>query len=386
MKPLFCLLAGLFLFCQSDRKGEEQEIDHLHGRGLRSFFAALRTLEEKREGVVRILFIGDSTISGDNLTLQLRNLFTERFGHGGAGLVTLGREAHLRQQEARHLSTDAIRVMRIPFSVFHLPDFPGLGFTGFSYSLRSHTLYIKSRTVPDQVKLIVRGDLSPTKISGQELVGLKPEMKGPCRLFRLAGSFTKEIKIQIKGNRDTALLDAVILEKATGVTLSPLVQMGLHQAWMQGIPDEHLRCGLELYRPQLIILQSGINEAETMRAGRQPFDTDVYREQLRLWFEKLRNAYPGAVLVFGPPERLISVGGRLKAQAEIPLISAIQAELALKQGFAFFDTYNALGGEGGMQRMMARQEAHRDGTHLTYAGGEHLAQIFFAAILKAYRL
>jgi len=382
LTPLFPLV--LILSCQFNRKSDDRQLDHLQIRGLRPFLNALRLLEARGDRLVRILFIGDSTISGDNVTLQLRNLMTDRFGYGGAGLVNPGREAHLRQQEARVLSR-ASGLLRIPFSVFHLPEFPELGFTGYSYRL-SDTLHVKSRQPPEMIRLIVRGPPGPIQISGRLAIESSQKQSGPCRLFSVDDDFSNDIIIQTRGNGNSLFLDGLILENRAGLTLSPIVQLGLHQAWMQGIPLEHLKCGLGLYAPDLIILQSGINEAETMRAGRRPFDPTVYREQLLLWLQKLKKAYQGPVILFGPPERLVVVRGQRIPQAEIPIISSIQEEVARELGFAFFDTYHALRGAGSMLQMIERREAHADGTHLTYAGGERLARLFFTAILKAYGL
>ena len=58
-----------------------------------------------------------------------------------------------------------------------------------------------------------------------------------------------------------------------------------------------------------------------------------------------------------------------------------QREAALEAGVAFWDVYEAMGGEDGMVNYVKRNWAAKDYTHLSFQGGRELANALYDAII-----
>ena len=58
-----------------------------------------------------------------------------------------------------------------------------------------------------------------------------------------------------------------------------------------------------------------------------------------------------------------------------------QRESALEAGVAFWDVYEAMGGEDGMVNYVKRNWAAKDYTHLSFQGGRELANALYDAII-----
>ena len=365
---------------------------HLTVRGLTPFFRKLRAREKGADVLIRVLFFGDSIISGDNLTSQLREKFQARFGDGGAGIVPLVSRKYNRLRNSVNLTRGGFRLLAIPFGGLGMPDYPHHGFTGRSYIVQGWGAAVqRAATPPGRVRLILRGPAggSATRVelrsggaTDVRTVELEP---GECKVTELANQGSATVRVGFRNLRGRPFLDAMVLENDSGVALSTIVNLGLHQAWMQGVVSPNFECGFRAFAPDLLVFQSGINEAATMRNPRVNYTMSMYGPQLEGYYAKLAAALPNVpVLVIGPPERMIRGPRGWMVQPEVAPVARAQAEIAARRGQSFFDTHAALGGEGQMLRMMRTGLAHGDGTHITFRGGSELAERIFADLMRAY--
>ena len=174
------------------------------------------------------------------------------------------------------------------------------------------------------------------------------------------------------------------LETGRGIAYSTIVRMGIHMAWMNAIPDQYLE-PLRDVGPDLLIYQFGINEAASLGAFRE-FTKDELRSQMREWLGKIKRLLPETdVLLIGPPERLQTIQGVPVPMKETFDVQEVQREEAGRAGFAFFDTYQCLGGEGQMMKMVSSGLAMSDYTHFTMRGGDRAAEGFYTALMNVHR-
>ena len=63
-----------------------------------------------------------------------------------------------------------------------------------------------------------------------------------------------------------------------------------------------------------------------------------------------------------------------------------QQMMAMEEGIAFWNLYEAMGGEGAMRRMADARpaEAGRDYTHINRRGGKRIAGILFKALVHGF--
>jgi len=104
---------------------------------------------------------------------------------------------------------------------------------------------------------------------------------------------------------------------------------------------------LDRAAPALIIVNYGSNESSF-----GSFVHKQYAAELRMAIQRLRVAAPGTpILVMSPMDRGERSGlDEIKTMSTIPEIVGIQREVAAETHCAFFDTYDAMGGDGTMGR------------------------------------
>ena len=91
-------------------------------------------------------------------------------------------------------------------------------------------------------------------------------------------------------------------------------------------------------------------------------------------------------LVFSPLDQAHREGGRIRTLDTIPRIVAAQRRAAIDSGCAFFDTWQAMGGENAMRRWYKARPrlAMGDFRHATPAGYEIIGNMFYKALLAGF--
>ncbi|HBS04287.1 MAG TPA: hypothetical protein DEA96_04925, partial [Leptospiraceae bacterium] len=383
---------------------------------LDSFFDRLQSLkvnkDESSDHTIRILHFGDSIMWGDNLSLKMKQLFQKDFGDGGRGLVNIIDSPSSELRDHKNETRRGFRIATIPFESFSMPLMPVLGFSGGSARpLRSDSVTIHN--IPDdsmqpwnRIRLIAghpgrlnNGNIQePAKYNIQlnledsagqiTNIDRTMEIRGSCAIDDIQIPDSRKARISITpATATTALpiIDGLFLENSSGVSYSAIVKMGIHLAWMAMIPTEVLECGLKAAKPDLLVYQYGVNESASLSSNYRGFTREKYETQLREYFTRVRKALPDTpVLIVGPFERLRpSAKGPSPSEAQM-IVRKVQMEIASEFGFAYFDAYEYLGGEGQMLSMVKNGEAISDYTHLTRTGGDRLAQGIYDALITHY--
>ena len=144
----------------------------------------------------------------------------------------------------------------------------------------------------------------------------------------------------------------------------------------------HWKDQLALRDAALIVFQYGTNESDLWK-----LDRDEYEQALAGLVDELREAARGAsVLVVAPLDRAEDKDGRLATKRVILDLVTIQKRVALSHGAAFWNTFDAMGGEGSMARWVKTkpQLGGGDLTHPTPLGAEVLGDMLSQALVDAY--
>jgi lysophospholipase L1-like esterase len=143
----------------------------------------------------------------------------------------------------------------------------------------------------------------------------------------------------------------------------------------------HWKEQLALRDPSLVLLQYGTNESE---AG---FNRADYEAALGDLVDEVKEVSGGAaVLIVAPLDRAMNRSGRLVTRPIIMNLVASQQRVAIDHGVAFWNTFEAMGGEGSMAAWTrARPElGGSDLTHPTPLGAEVLGDMLSDALIHAY--
>jgi lysophospholipase L1-like esterase len=369
-------------------------IEDPSGHGLDAFFVRLsRTQAQEAGAVTRILHYGDSMIASDYVSGTVRRRLQARFGDAGHGFILIANPWDWYfHNDVRHGSNGDWSASRItgPWTTDGLYGLGGVSFSNdggavawvgtasrgdFGRRASGLDLYYLEQPGGGDVEIRVRNGPTvrfsthgETKVSrvrpvrfadGDATVAVRAMGRGPVRLFGVA------------------------LERdGPGVVYDAL---GLHAAraalWRQQ-NRAHWKQQFALRDPALIILQYGTNDSDQGN-----LDREEYGRTLGKFLDELRELAGGAsLLVVAPLDRAGRKDGRLTSKPVLVDLVAIQRRTALERGIPFWNTFEAMGGEGSLGRWWkARpQLAGDDWTHPTPRGAEVIGDLLSDAILQAF--
>ena len=354
-------------------------------RGMSRFYEALDRMDEGRP--VRVAVFGDSFIEADILTADLRKLLQERYGGQGVGYVditsiTYGFRPTVRQSFDcwdSHASTDStgFRSEWQGISGRYFFARPGAwvelrGTSKYAPQLDTcgrATLYYCNRDPQATVNVRLNGG------TGRDYVlpvgdGLQ-KMEWEGRI----GSLRCTVE-----QADSTLFYGIALDGHGGIAVDNFSVRGSSGLSLAGIPARTLR-GFEALRPyDLLILQYGLNVATPKGKA-----YDRYRQGMARTITHLKECFPQASIL------LLSVGDRdykteegdLRTMPGIKNLVRYQQAIAADNAIAFWNLYEAMGGEGSMAGLAARKPplANYDYTHINHRGGAYIAQLLYETLV-----
>ncbi len=372
--------------CKTGVTCVEEFLDSAGGGGLQRFYEALahrHTLDRP----VRIAYFGDSFIEGDIFTADLRAMLQERYGGRGVGYVPMTNRfagfrptvRHTFQGWESHSRTDSVGFRRA------LQDISGHYFIprrGAEVTLAGQGKYAS--------RLDTCGVSSVYFITTDSLY-LSAEVNGrPVRHWALAGDSVLQTvsvegrigKVRWKVERcdSVARFFAATLDDTTGITLDNFSTRGSNGTQLEHIPFPVLSGYNQLRAYDLIVLHYGLNVASASVSN-----YTYYTDRLDRVVERLKRAFPQAsFLVVGVGDRDVRdpETGALKTQSGIRPLLRYQQALAIRHHLAFWNLFEAMGGEGSMQQLVDSKPpmANHDYTHINFRGGRHLAALLFEAL------
>ena len=150
-----------------------------------------------------------------------------------------------------------------------------------------------------------------------------------------------------------------------------------------GFNAEAWQTELRQTRPALVIINYGTNESSY-----GPYVEKLYEGTLRTAITRIRTALPGEpILVMSPMDRGRRAGvDQIETYDTIPRIIAIQRRVAAELTCAFFDTFDAMGGDGTMARWYNGHPrlVAGDLIHPTPQGASIVAHLFVRDLSLAY--
>ena len=359
-----------------------------HTGPLATFHDALRELEcGRRQQHVRIAWLGDSHAQADFWTGTLRSALQQRFGNGGPGFV------HLGYRDYRH---DGVRVAvhgrwyqrpKRPSTTERFEDgnlgLGGILSTGYAdqpwasltmtdpehrdRTLRWELCY-KPSQADDSIRLQIDG--SPRRV-------LSPSGKLGV-LHHLALRARGQATLKVEPRQGRPFFCGVIIETdpadAPGVVLDNLGINGARYA--TGLAWNPVYWGAELARrnPELVVFEYGGNEASDFQ-----FRPQAYKRHLLRLIERVRRVRPDVSCL------VVGLADRADVESRIVPIRDATREAAREAKCTFWDTYEAMGGAGSMERWRELKKGADDGIHLRPRGYQQLGADLHRDLLADFR-
>lgn len=396
----------------ADTEGVDREMDH--------FYAALG---EARNRLVRVAYFGDSYIEGDILTMDLRHQLQHKYGGRGVGFVEIqcvssdfrrsvttkrtgwnsyhanekghGFRASLqgpagsyfipygtasfetRGQKNVYASTlDTAEVATAYFTPSH-----GLNVTyafngGESQTLFSNGAVVEPETYEETVEELDSDSVVHYKTVTRQVV---PPQQGVGDVVAKSvdGRFGK-FSMTVSGGNGSRFY-GVAFDGHRGVAVDNFSMRGSGGQHLLKVPEETWR-GFASVRPyDLIVLHFGLNVADPKQK-----DYSGYIAQMGKLIDRMKTIYPQAsILVVSIADREArGSDGQLHTMDGVKELVAYQRKLASDHHVAFWNLYQAMGGDGSLVRMQEKKQAGLDYTHINFAGGRHLAGILFDVLMN----
>ena len=181
-------------------------------------------------------------------------------------------------------------------------------------------------------------------------------------------------------NADSTLFYGLAMDGTQGIIVDNFSLRGSSGLSLRSVPIWMMREFNEQRPYDLIILQYGLNVAT--ERGR---NYDRYSDGMAMAITRLKEAFPQAGIL------VVSVGDRdykteegdLRTMPGIKNLVRYQQNLAAESGVAFWNMFEAMGGEGSMAKMVHAKPsmANYDYTHINFRGGKYLAGLLYEALI-----
>jgi len=390
---------------------------------LSGLYQALASLEAGRTNRLNIVQIGDSHTAGDHFSGRLRELFQDRFGNAGRGMLPPGSpfpywrpyQVHVVQQGPWEvLSSNRTNYPQVPY-----------GLSGF---------VLRSRGKNSVIRLTADATFDVAEVSffQQPAGGHIDVFADGARLGEIAtrgqayrlnhksfalprGGSTLELRPSGDGSVDIA--DWSVYRRDRGVVLSGQGFIGATVGIMDRWDGANVAQQLQELAPALIILAFGTNEG-----FESPDQLDDYGSILESRINALRAAAPTAsIVIVGPPDanrlpdycgvrgpareaarctplnsseaadygRMLSRRDRSLCRwhtpAGIAIVREQQRQVAARTGAFFWDWSTVQGGECGATRWAQEGLGRQDRVHMTESGYAQSADRLFDELMKGYK-
>ena len=357
-------------------------VEDATGHALDAFYTSLAKTRAKQPGAVtRILHYGDSVITSDYVSGTMRRKLQADLGDGGHGFILVANpwEWYFHNDVA-HGVGEGWSSSRItgPTTRDGMYGLGGVTFTGTPGA----NAFFGTSEKTSFGKKVSRFDVYYLETEGggevEAKIGTTVEKfttKGADKVSKVK-SFTVpdgEAKLSLRVLTGSPRLFGVALERdQPGVVYDALGANGARAELLGSINGAHWGEQMALRKPALIVLQYGTNESEA------PGLAGNYEKTLSAVVATLKTAAPNAsILIASPLDRAETAeGGGLRTKPIIKKLVEAQRHVAKESGVAFWNTFEAMGGEGSMAKWMKTGLGGGDFTHPTPQGAEVIGDLF----------
>lgn len=396
----------------ADTKGLHREMDKFY-----------KALGEAHSRNVRVAYFGDSYIEGDILTMDLRGLLQQKFGGKGVGFI-----------EIQCVSSDfrrSVTTKRNGWNKYHANE-KGKGFNA-SYQGPAGSYFIPYGTATFEARgqknvyanLLDTAEVATVFYTPGTGLNVDYALNGGSfeSLFSNGGSsepdtyeetveyldsdsvvryktVTRHVEgsqqgagnvvaktingrigkfnLSVKGGSGSRFY-GVALDGKKGVAVDNFSMRGSGGQHLSTIPQETLHSFARVRPYDLIIIHFGLNVA-----GPKQKDYGFYADQMGKVIDHFKAAYPHAsILVVSMGDRgSRGSDGQIHTMGGVKELISFERKMASDHKVAFWNLYEAMGGDGSIAKLKEKKEANLDYTHINFNGGKHLASLLYEVLMN----
>jgi hypothetical protein len=375
------------------------EIPELNSNIFSHLFSNLRDIKD-RKNQIRILHYGDSQIETDRMTSYIRYRLQNDFGGGGCGLFPVvplyGGIPTLLQSNGPEwerftgfAKRDGLAGHNRFGALFTFSRYEGQGVkenstwlnfkpskAGYSVSRSFNEISIFALTSEDSIELSV--NINDSIVQNKVIA---PDNKIARLLWKMESPIHKvHLNISGKGNMEILSLSA---DKSWGVSVDNIPLRGSSGLEFSKSDTVMLREMYQLMNIGMIILQFGGNIVPLM-SDDYSFYKRFFERELNLIKKILPNI---PIIVIGPADMSVKERGNFITYPSLTKVKEALRSATLNSGFAFWDMFEAMGGENSMPLWVSANPplAASDYVHFNQRGARIMAEKFYDAFIFEYR-
>lgn len=328
---------------------------------------------------VRIAFFGDSFTESDIIVADVREQLQSRYGGGGVGYIPIAPNPTINTPTVKQTFSNWKS-----FSIIN--HYKEKRFTPIGFSYRPElgatatfhgVTYKKHIDSVSCMRILYRN-------SG--ISGIAVSINNKDTISQLLTADNRVNEVVIKDNIKKATLNitatdslellGVVMENECGITVDNYSIRGNTGLPMSRIDNELTAQLYELMQYDLVILQYGINAIEN-----DIVDYSGYRKAMIKIIKNLQVLMPTtSFLLLSTPDRCTHKDGEFVTMDGVFAMVKEQKRIAKECGIAFWNMFEAMGGENGMVNFVDKDYGRKDYTHINHAGGKVIASSLVNAL------
>lgn len=368
------------------RLAAQEQLAYRGEQYLQYFFEALEALKLGKKKKLRIGYFGDSTTEGDLCVSFFRSALQSKYGGKGVGFVpinhsgmrfrqTIRQQADARWQKKEYLFKGGVFDYGIAGEYVTAP-----AVEQNSYSLNFQAG--KGQGDFQQVYLFYgKGEENAhIELLVENAQGQVDSLKLPytgelVNRVKLSNSPTSSLKLSFRFVGGQTPLFGLSFEGETGIYVDNIAKRGDSGSQFGRIKSSVLAKFRQYLDYDLIILQYGPNILSDRHLEYGFYETLLLRS-----VSHLKTVYKNTpILIVSNPDRGVRRGGEIQTSPAVYGLLKAQSRAALRSESAFFNLFDAMGGEGSMKRWVeeAPTKASSDYTHFNGRGGQEVARLLW---------
>jgi lysophospholipase L1-like esterase len=375
--------------------------------GKEKLHAFFKVMENARTAAkpVRIMHYGDSQIEADHITGYLRERLQQSFGGNGPGLLAVKpvtQKLSWRVSASEEWNRYTL-FGKIDSTIMHKRYGPMISLFRFappwidslpndsimysaSFEIKNSFQGYPASNRWDNAKLFYGNLNRPVQIVGkadEDEFFLEDSLMPTEALHTLSlGSHKKAFTIEMQGH-DSPDVYAVSLESNNGIIVDNIPLRGSAGTFVTQMEYSMMLRWLNTLNAKLLILQFGVNVVSD-----EVEDFGYYEKWMFHQLNAIAQMRPDLpVIVVGISDMSKKDGTEYMSYEAVSKIRDAQKNAAMDAGFAFWDMYEAMGGENSMPSWVWADPplANTDFTHFNVKGSKIISNMLYNALMLEYR-
>lgn len=362
------------------------------------FFDTLFTHLEQAEATgttYRIMHYGDSQIELDRISSTLRQRLQELFGGSGVGMVPAIQKIpspSISQQSSGNLTRYIIygdsttqRASHNQYGVMgHFSQLTGKASITLRVSNHSHA---KERVKQfSHVSLLVSNAQNLTAtLKCDTFPDITKSIASSTSTQLIEWNYPVGVQKAVLKLEGEAQIDAILLDGEYGVAVDNNALRGCSGTIFSRIDTNNMQASFAMLNTELIILQFGGNRMPAINSTRA---ITPYMKQIVRQIDYFKKVAPNAKILFiGPSDMGKRIDGEVVTWPYLPQLNDSLLHTALNHGAAYWDMFNAMGGENSMAQWVSHTPAYAstDYIHFTHQGAEIIGTLLTKAFESQYQ-